>query len=72
MAASDHPDDNMLMRIIKWVEEGNPLKYIWGTKFVNDIVALGKMFLRKHCKFLKVNRYVGKGDGLDEEGWKCV
>ena len=72
MAASDYLDDNILVRITEWVEKGNLLEYIWGTKFVKDIVALGKMFLRKHCKFPKVHRYVGKGDGPDEEGWKCV
>jgi len=69
---SADPDDNVLMRIVAWVEKGKAPEFIRGTKYVNDTKALGVEFTRKHCKYPKVNSYVGKGDGKDEEGWRCV
>ncbi|CAI6331577.1 unnamed protein product [Periconia digitata] len=72
MGASNDPDDNMLVRIVEWVEKGHAPEYVRGTKFVNDTIALGKHFSRKHCKYPKVNHYRGNGDGLDEEGWECM
>jgi feruloyl esterase len=68
----DTPDDSMLRRIVQWVEEGDAPEFVRGTKFINDTVALGVEFTRKHCKYPKVNRYTGNQEGLDEEGWECV
>jgi feruloyl esterase len=72
MAASDDPDDNLLMRIVEWVENGEAPEIVRGTKFVNDTPELGVAFARKHCKHPKVNKYTGSGNGTDEEGWHCV
>jgi feruloyl esterase len=71
-AASDHPNDNMLMRMVAWVENGEAPEFVRGTKFVNDTTALGIEFTRKHCKYPRVNMYKGTGNGTDEEGWECV
>ncbi|KAF2475507.1 putative feruloyl esterase [Lindgomyces ingoldianus] len=71
-AASDDPDDNMLMRIVEWVEHGKAPEFVRGTKFVNDDPAQGVAFTRKHCKHPKVNVYKGRGNGTDENGWHCV
>ncbi|KAJ4293579.1 Feruloyl esterase [Kalmusia sp. IMI 367209] len=70
--AADTADDSMLRRIVEWVEHGNAPEYVRGTKFINDTLALGVEFTRKHCKYPKVNKYTGSGDGLDEEGWECI
>lgn len=70
--AGDDPDDNMLMRIVEWVEKGHAPEYVRGTKYVNDTAALGVEFKRKHCRYPKVNVYKGSGNGTDEEGWRCV
>ncbi|KAF2448890.1 tannase and feruloyl esterase [Karstenula rhodostoma CBS 690.94] len=70
--AVDTPNDSMLRRIVQWVEEGDAPEFVRGTKFINDTIALGIEFTRKHCKYPKVNRYTGDHEGLDEEGWECV
>jgi feruloyl esterase len=69
---SGDPDDNVLLRIVEWVEKGAPPEFIRGTKFVDDNVELGVEFTRKHCKYPLVNTYTGAGNGTDEEGWSCV
>lgn len=71
-SAADTPDDSMLRRIVRWVENGEAPEFVRGTKFVNDTVALGVEFTRKHCKYPKVNRYTGTQEGVDEAGWECV
>ncbi|KAF1967491.1 tannase and feruloyl esterase [Bimuria novae-zelandiae CBS 107.79] len=70
--AADTPDDSMLKRIVLWVEQGAAPKFVRGTKFINDTVALGVEFTRKHCKYPEVNRYTGTEEGLNEDGWACV
>lgn len=69
--ASD-PDDNMLMRIVAWVERGEAPVFVRGTKFVDDDDSQPVEFRRKHCKFPLVNQYTGKGNGTDEQGWRCI
>ncbi|KAF2703016.1 putative feruloyl esterase B-2 [Pleomassaria siparia CBS 279.74] len=71
-SVSDDPDDNMLMRIVEWVENDAPPEFVRGTKFVNDTASLGVAFTRKHCKHPAVNVYTGTGNGTDEDGWTCV
>ncbi|PVH96131.1 ferulic acid esterase [Periconia macrospinosa] len=63
--AGTDPDDNMLVRMVEWVEKGNAPEYVRGTN-------LEKRSARKHCKYPKVNHYKGTGDGSDEEGWECI
>ncbi|KAF2685132.1 tannase and feruloyl esterase [Lentithecium fluviatile CBS 122367] len=72
MAVSESPEDNMLRRIVAWVEQGEAPEFVRGTKFVNESVEIGVEFTRRHCKYPRVNKYVGEGDGTDEEGWVCV
>jgi feruloyl esterase len=72
MAASDDADDNMLTRIVEWVENGAAPDFVRGTKFVNDTPSQGVAFTRRHCKHPAVNVYKGSGNGTDEEGWECV
>ncbi|KAF1954248.1 putative feruloyl esterase [Byssothecium circinans] len=65
-------EDNMITRIVEWVEEGKAPDFVRGTKFVDDVVGGEVLFRRKHCKVPLVNVYKGKGNGTDEEGWECV
>jgi feruloyl esterase len=69
---SDDPNDNVLLRITEWVEKGRAPEIMRGHKYVNGNKSEGIEFSRKHCKHPKVNKYFGKGDGKDEEGWRCV
>lgn len=71
-APSDDPDDNLLTRIVAWVEKGEAPEIVRGTKFVDDDKTKGVAFTRKHCKYPARNVYKGKGNGTDEDGWHCV
>ncbi|KAF2865200.1 ferulic acid esterase [Massariosphaeria phaeospora] len=71
-AAGDSPDDNMLTRIVEWVENSDAPEIVRGTKFVNDSREAGVAFTRRHCKHPRVNVYKGSEDGTDEDGWECV
>ncbi|KAF5343607.1 hypothetical protein D9758_015433 [Tetrapyrgos nigripes] len=53
------PEKNILMAIVRWVEEGTAPETIEGMKFVNDTNSLGVEFLRKYCKFPLRNTYDG-------------
>lgn len=42
--------NNVLAALVEWVEEGVPPDTMKGTKFLNDTVALGVSFQRRHCR----------------------
>lgn len=42
--------NNVLAALVKWVEDGVAPETIEGTKFVNDTVAMGVAFRRRHCR----------------------
>lgn len=65
-------DDNILLRMVAWVENGNAPEYIRGTKFVNDTRALGVQYQRKHCKYPARNMYVGPANYSNPDAWTCV
>jgi len=65
-------EDNVLMRMVSWVERGDAPEYIRGTKFVNDTAALGVAFRRRHCKYPARNVYVGPGNYTEEGSWECL
>ncbi|TID06564.1 putative feruloyl esterase B-2 [Colletotrichum higginsianum] len=68
-----HGTHNVLAAIVDWVEGGVAPDTITGTKFVNDTVALGVDFQRRHCRYPRRN--VFKGDGFDPknaDSWKCT
>ncbi|KAF1835687.1 tannase and feruloyl esterase [Decorospora gaudefroyi] len=66
------PNDNILMALVDWVENGNAPETLVGTKFVNDTQSLGVEFQRAHCKFPKRNQYKGEGNPDVIESWECV
>ena len=61
------PSGNVLMAIVKWVEEGIAPEYVEGAKFKNSTVGLssGIDYTRQHCKYPLRNFY---SDGK----WECV
>ncbi|KAF2139272.1 uncharacterized protein K452DRAFT_275434 [Aplosporella prunicola CBS 121167] len=70
--ASLDPEKNVLMAIVRWVEEGVPPETVTGTKWVDDDPEKGVEFTRAHCRFPKRNQYSGKGDVKDPASWECV
>lgn len=66
--------DNVLRRLIEWVEEGDAKAptTVTGTKYVNDTVSLGVDFKRKHCKYPLRNVCKDAKRYKDPEAWECV
>jgi len=63
--------DNVLMRLVSWVENGAAPQTVRGTKFVNDTASLGTQFVRNHCRYPRRNVYNGQGDPTKEISWTC-
>ena len=72
--ASLDPQENVLMAMVRWVEEGVAPEMVRGTKFVNDTVGMGVDFKRAHCKYPARNIFVGGAGGnwKDWTQWKCI
>lgn len=68
------PNRNLLMALVRWVEEGVGPETILGTKLVNDDNLQGVSIRRKHCRHTKRKVFKGSGDEADPEnlgggGW---
>jgi feruloyl esterase len=64
-------DNNVLLAIIKWVEEGVAPETITGQRFVNG-APTGKVEVeRKHCRYPYRNVWDRKGDWKKADSWKC-
>ena len=63
-AAGTTPDENVLMSMVRWVEEGVAPEVVRGAD------ANGT-YWRAHCKWPKTNKYVGPGGYEDELAWQC-
>jgi len=66
-AASDEPEDNLLMSIVRWVEEGDAPEFNRGTKYLDDTLGEQVLFRRRHCKYPKISLHTGSGNRTDEE-----
>ncbi|KAH7413378.1 putative ferulic acid Esterase/Feruloyl esterase [Cadophora sp. MPI-SDFR-AT-0126] len=66
------PQNNILMRMVDWVEKGNAPETITGTKYVNNTQALGVDLVRNHCKYPKRNFCVDPANYKKAEAWKCI
>lgn len=64
--------DNVLLRVVDWVENGEAPETLRGYNYVNSTVSLGVDFSRLHCKFPARNMYVGPGSYKDENAWNCT
>ncbi|KAE9370689.1 ferulic acid esterase [Stipitochalara longipes BDJ] len=66
------PQNNVLLRIVDWVENGNAPETVTGTKFVNDDPMQGVAFVRNHCKYPKRNVCTNPGNYTSPDAWACV
>ncbi|KAK5256789.1 tannase [Cryomyces antarcticus] len=64
--------NNILLRMVEWVENGAAPETVTGTKFVNDTASLGVQFIRNHCKYPKRNVCADPVNQVDPSAWKCV
>ncbi|KXH49825.1 tannase and feruloyl esterase [Colletotrichum simmondsii] len=70
--ASLDPEENVLMAMVRWVEEGIAPETVTGTAFVNNTVSAGVDYKRRHCRWPTRNIFKGTGDYKDENNWECV
>ncbi|KAF2000905.1 putative feruloyl esterase [Amniculicola lignicola CBS 123094] len=63
--STDEPEDNILLRMVEWVEHGKGPDFVRGTKFVDNDRKKGVAFTRDHCKHPAVNMHK---DGK----WQCI
>ncbi|KAF2689813.1 tannase and feruloyl esterase [Lentithecium fluviatile CBS 122367] len=68
-ALEQDPDDNVLARIVVWVERDEAPVYICGTSFNGGLSGSGTAYKRKHCRYPTRNVYVGPGNFTDENAW---
>jgi hypothetical protein len=79
-AASLEPEENVLMAIVRWVEEGVSPEVVVGTAFVNETSNAGVDYKRRqwvdykrrHCRWPYRNVYQGTGSVKDKDSWACV
>lgn len=73
-SGSDEPEDNVLMAMVQWVEEGIPPETVRGAKFANAKGAVGSAveYHRKHCRYPLKNMFKGPGNYTDENAWECI
>ncbi|KAH6874410.1 Tannase/feruloyl esterase [Thelonectria olida] len=70
--ASLDPDENVLMAIVRWVEDGIAPDTILGTAYVNGTKSKGVDFKRRHCRWPYRNAYKGSGNVKHADSWECV
>lgn len=68
--ASLDPDENVLMAMVRWVEQDIAPETITGTSYVNGTKAAGVGFKRAHCRYPLNNVYQG-GDANLASSWSC-
>ena len=66
------PDANVLMAMVRWVEQGIAPDTIQGIKYNDDTAGEGVTIVRKHCRYPYRNIYVGPGLAGEPENWECV
>ncbi|KAJ5923402.1 hypothetical protein N7454_008647 [Penicillium verhagenii] len=69
--ASSDPESNVLMAMVKWVEEGVAPETVRGAKF-EDGVGTPVEYWRKHCRWPRRNVFKGPGNYTDENSWECI
>ncbi|KAH9904948.1 tannase and feruloyl esterase [Xylariomycetidae sp. FL2044] len=63
-------DHDIILAMMKWVEEDSAPEQLIATKFVNDSATLGVQSQRPLCVYPKQAKYVS-GDMDDPASWEC-
>ncbi|KAH8669157.1 feruloyl esterase B [Xylariales sp. PMI_506] len=66
---ASEPENNLLLALVDWVENGVAPEYVRGSTSSDGVTA---EWYRKHCRYPKRNVYVGPGNWTDENAWSCV
>ncbi|KAJ6160720.1 hypothetical protein N7470_004116 [Penicillium chermesinum] len=69
--ASSDPESNVLMAMVKWVEEGVAPETVRGAKLSAGPGSQAE-YWRKHCRWPRRNFFKGPGNYTDESAWQCI
>ncbi|KAH9204788.1 hypothetical protein DL95DRAFT_494557 [Leptodontidium sp. 2 PMI_412] len=64
--------NNVLLRVVDWVENGNAPETVTGTRFVDNDRTKGVAFTRNHCKYPKRNTCTDPARYTEADAWTCV
>jgi feruloyl esterase len=71
-SASLDPEENVLMAMVRWVEQGIAPEAVVGTRYRNGTDSSGVDFKRRHCKWPARNVYKGTGNHKNPLNWNCI
>ncbi|KAI1091768.1 tannase and feruloyl esterase [Rostrohypoxylon terebratum] len=63
-------EHDIILSMMRWVEEGQAPDQLIATKFVNDTASLGVERQRPLCPYPKQSKYIA-GDPNDSASWEC-
>ena len=63
-----NPNENILLSIIEWVEQGRAPEKLIGTAYNKTMSS----FKRGHCRYPKTNKFKETGNPKDPQNWECV
>lgn len=63
------PENNMLLQLVDWVENGVAPEYVRAAASDDGDSAT---YYRKHCKYPMRNQFTGPVNYTDEDSWQCV
>ncbi|RYP14382.1 hypothetical protein DL765_006427 [Monosporascus sp. GIB2] len=64
-------DHDVILAMMKWVEEGSAPEKLVATKFKDDNAAAGVQSQRPLCVYPRQAKYLGTGDVNMPENWEC-
>jgi feruloyl esterase len=70
-AAADDAENDMLLAVVRWVEQGVAPSRIIASKFVGDDRAKGVVFQRPLCPYPEVAQYRGEGERTAASSFAC-
>ncbi|KUJ08955.1 tannase and feruloyl esterase [Mollisia scopiformis] len=65
------PQDNILLAMMAWVEQGIAPETVTGTKYINDTPSLGLNFTRNHCRYPFRNTLIDPARYQEADAWEC-
>lgn len=71
-SASEDPEENVLMAMVRWVEEGVAPEAVVGSHFNNETADTGVEYKRSHCKYPARNTLKEGGDAKNADDWSCA
>lgn len=69
---TDTPNNNVLLALQQWVENGVAPEQIIATKYLNDTPSAGVLMTRPLCVFPKIAHYNGHGSTNDAANFTCI